>query len=836
MSPTTLLRQAARSLRRAPTYTITASLTLVLGIAATVAMFAIINGVVLRQLPYPQADRLVGAWHDMAPLNMTHVQQTAGTYKTYRALSKSIENMGLYQTGRVNVSEAGGVGEPQRLASAWLTATIVPTLRITPQLGRNFTSEEDLPKGPDVVMISNTLWKNRFGGAQSIIGRTLDVSGTTHTIVGVMPAGFSFPEAGTEIWLPRKLDPNELYPGGFNYNGVARLKDGVTVDAAQREFTAILPRMVEISPNFAPGANSAMLLEQAKPQPKLIPMLQDMTGDIAKTLWMVAAAAALVLLVACANVTNLILVRADQRHRELAVREALGAGRARVMLHFLSEGVVLSLIAGVIGTAVAAGAVKVLVASGGVDIPRLNEVSVDGAALGFAAAVSLLVAIVCSIIPALRIGGGHLFTALREGSRGTAGRAQQRVRGALVAAQIAVALVVLSGSGLLIRTFQHLSTVKPGFETENIATFWVSAAGKRYESDNDQERETAIAQFYAQLTDKVRALPGVKAVGVTSRLPLSQNGMDQEPFYPEGDNTYEKKIPPLQLVTTVDGGYFATMGISLLAGRTFDALGRQNSYEAVISRQTAIQFWGDSTGKSVIGKRFRMLPSGPLRTVVGVVASVRDTSLSAPLSQATYVPQVPSTDTDSMARKFGGNVTRTMALVVRTGNDPASIASAVRAAVKELDPSIPTFDTRTMAEVSARSVARLQFTITMLATAAAITLLLGAIGLYGVMAYVVTLRTRELGVRLALGATPGAVAAAMTKQGLVLTLFGIAGGVGVFMLVARFLRSFLFGVAPNDPVSVSAAALMLLVVAALASWIPARRAARVDPAETLRSE
>jgi len=817
------LRHAWRSLRRTPVFTITASLTLVIGIGAAVAIFAVVNGVLLRPLPYGNPDRLIGAWHDLPPLSLKKANQTSSTYLTYKRLSRSIDGIGIYQESAVNVAEPGGTSEPQRVTSAWITADLLPTLQVSPLLGRNFTEEEDRPKGPDVVIISEGQWRSRFGADPRVIGRTMDVSGRTHQIVGVMPQRFRFPAANTQLWLPLKLDMSG-FSSGFNYNGVARLKPGVSVAYAQRDFAAVGPRVVDLYPNFAPGVSTSMVWEQAKPTPVLVPLHEDVTGDIANTLWMVAAAAALVLLVACANVANLILVRADGRQRELAVREALGAGRARVMLHFLGESAVLTAIAGAVGVGVAWLAVRALVAAGPALIPRLAEVSVDGTAVLFAIVIVVLVAVLCALIPALRIGRVHLSNALREGGRGgTAGKVQHRVRGALVAAQIALALVVLAGSGLLLRSFQRLHAVRPGFNPEGVSTLWLSLPRARYANDS------ATTRFYAQLISRVAALPGALDAGLTSRLPLTTN-MNQNPFYPEDDPSYATKIPPLQIYTTTDGGYFRAMGIPLIAGRTFDRLDVQRGGEAMISQKTAEQFWKDSTGQRAVGKRFRTLPGGPWYTIVGVVGNTRDTSLAMPPSQTAYFPQALEQDTTY------SQVQRTMAVVVRTAGDPAAITRAVQRVVRELDPTLPTFDIRPMSAVFSASMARLSFTMLMLGAAAAVTLVLGAIGLYGVMAYAVTLRTRELGVRIALGAQPREVAAMMTRQGMGLTLAGIVGGLLLFGVVARFLRSFLFGVAPSDPLTLVGASLLLVAIAALASWVPARRASRVDPADALRAE
>jgi predicted permease len=811
-----------RSLRRTPAFTITAALTLVVGVAATVSIATVVNGVLLRPLPYGNPDRLVGAWHDMAPINITRANQTWSTYLTYRRHTKTIEDIALYTEGAQNVSEPGGAAEPQRLRAGFITASLVPVLQVPPLLGRSFTDDEDRPKGPAVVMISEGLWRARFGGAPDVVGAKLEVNGSVREIIGVMPARFRFPEAATQLWLPLALDPSAAFPGGFSYNSVARMKPGVTIAEVQRDFAAVLPRVTETSPMMAPGVPMSMLLEQAKPVPVISSMREDITGSIARTLWMVAGAAGLVLLVACFNVANLILVRADARQRELAVREALGAGRARILGHFLAESAVLAGVAAVVGSVVAWGAVRVLVLAGPRDIPRLAEVGVDWMSIVFAVGIAALIALLCSVLPALRIGRVLLANALREGGRAGTGRAQHRVRGALVAGQIALALVVLASSALLLRTYRALTSVQPGFDARDVATLWLSPAGTRYS-------DSTVVRFYGELLDRVAALPGVKSVGISSRLPLVSYGMNQNPFFAENDPRSDGKIPPLQLFATTDGGYFAAVGARLLAGRTFERIPAQREQEAIVSRLTAETFW--QTPQNAVGKRFRPLPTGPWYTVIGVVETMRDTSLAAPPTPAVYFPQaLPASMDDNQVRG-------TMALVVRTsGLDPASVIPSVQRVVRDLDPSLPTFDAQPMHAVVERSMARLSFVMVILASAAVVTLLLGAIGLYGVMAYLVTLRTRELGVRIALGAAPGAVAAMLTRQGSVLAAAGIAAGLAAFALMARFLQSFLYGVAPLDPVSLSAATLTLAAIAVLASWIPARRAARVDPATSLRAE
>jgi predicted permease len=819
------LTYAWRSLRRAPLFTVTVVLALTIGIGSAAAIFAILNGVLLQPLPFGHPEQLVGAWHDLPPLSMVHAEQTPGTYLTYKKFAHSIAAIGIYQTSSANIQDPSGRGDPERVAAVYTTREVLPLLEVPPLLGRTFTVEEDAPKGPSVAIISEGMWRSRFGASKSVIGQKLLVFGRSTEIIGVMPGRFRFPSRETQMWLPRQLDPTAEFLGGFSYGGVARLKPGITVQAAQREFASILPRMTEVTPMLAPGITTQMMLDQAKPTPRLVPMREDIVGGVSRTLWIVAAAALLVLLVTCANVANLLLVRADARHRELSVRSALGASRGRVMMHFFTETAVLAVVSSLLGLAAAYAAIRFLVAATPGDIPRLAEVRVDATVAVFTLVVAALVAVACSAIPAIRFMRSDTLTGLRDGGRGgTAGSSRQRARSLLVALQMALALVVLAASGLLLRTFQRLHAVHPGFNPDGVATLWVSTPGLRYPND------TLVARFYQQLVDRASKLPGVTAAGVSSHLPLQSNGSDHDPFFAQGDASTANKLPPLETYASADSGYFRAMQIPLITGRTFDRLERQNGREAIISLATAIYFFHDSTGRAAIGKRFRELPSGDWNTVIGVVGDVRDTSLMAAPDRAVYFPEAATNDT------LNGPVHRTMALVARTSGDPVALTREMQRVLHELDPTLPSFQMRTMRQVTEASIARLSFTMILLGVAAGVTLLLGVVGLYGVIAYVVTLRTRELGVRIALGAQPRSVAAMVTRQGLTLSAMGIVVGLALVMAVARFLKSLLYEVAPTDPLTLGLAAATLLVFALIASWLPARRAARVDPMEALRAD
>ncbi len=824
MSPWSAMSYAFRSLRRAPGFSLAVVATLTIGLGSAAAIFAVVDAVLLRPLPYGHAEQLVAAWHDLPGVGMVKANQTVGTFYTYKRLAHTISGIAAYNDGSVNVTDPDGRAQPERLSVAYVTANLFPVLEVTPMLGRAFTDSEDVKDGPLVAMISEGLWRTRFGADPHILGKKLSLAEHPTEIVGVMPASFAFPNATTKIWIPRRLDPNDPFPGGFNRDAIARLKPGVSVADAERDFASVLPRMVEMFTNVAPGVTTQLLVDQAKPRPRLYPLRDDVIGDASKALWMVAAAALLVLLVTCANVANLLLVRADGRHRELSVRAALGAGRGRVVAHFLTEAGVLAGISAALGLVAATFALRMLVAAGAAQLPRLSEVGMDWRTVVFTVVVTLLVAVACSAIPAFRFLRADTLAGLREGGRaGTAGTSRQRARGVLVAAQMAFALVALVASGLLLRSFERLHAVRPGFNPDGVATVWVALPQVRYKSD------TSVVRFFANLADRAKQLPGVTAFGVTSRVPLQPGGTDSDPMLIEGKWDPSKKIGQLQLYSSADAGYFKAMGISLVAGRMFDRMDVQRGDETLISTETARQMLGDSTGASAIGKRFQILPSGPWHTIIGVVRSARDTSLFAQPTPAIYLPE--SLSPDSL---YGP--ARTLALVARTAGDVVATTRSLQQIVHEMDPALPTFDAKSMPATVSESLARLSFTMIMLGVAAAVTLALGVVGLYGVIAYIVTLRTRELGLRIALGAQPSSVAVMVARQGLVLSGAGIIVGIALLSIVGRFVRSFLFEVAPMDPITIAGATALLAAFALLASWIPARRASMVDPTEALRSD
>jgi len=805
-------------LKRTPVFTVAVIFTLVLGIGSVASMFAIVHGVLLEPLPYGHPDRLVSVGLQTAEVR--RIQQPPAVYFTYKRFARSLGAIGFYRIGNANIWTGDGGDAPERVTATWVTASTIPLLQVAPMLGRSFTNDEERVNGPNVVILSESVWRTRFDAARDVIGKTLYVNSVPREVVGVMPDRFSFPAADTRLWLPARVDPGSAVAGDFSYTGVARLAPDATVEQAQRELAAVLPRMTESFPRLESGTATAAWLDQSNLQPIVLPLRDEVTSGIARTLWMLAAAAALVLLVAWANVANLMLIRADGRQLELALREALGATRLRIVTHFLGESVVLSTVAAAVALLAAWGAVRALVAFGSADVPRIGELGVGLTTVGFVAVVAIVGAIICAAIPTIRIRRATLSINLRDGGRGeTAGKTRQRLRGTIAALQIAVALVVSAGSALLLRTFHRLYEERPGFDATNVMTVWTQLPFARY-------GDSSSVNFYGRLTERVGQLPGVRAAGLTTQLPLGAGETREQSYRVEGEGR------TLSLPTrVVDDGYFTTMRIPVLTGRGFQRLGLQRHGDVMISQRAAATIWNDPTGKAAVGRRLALAPSGPTYTVVGVVGDVRDHDLATAPSATVYMPQVVPIDptVEPGAR-------RTMALVIRTAGPPAAVVAAVRRVVRDLDPTVPIFNVEAMSDVVRASTARLSLALTLMTAAAAITLLLGTIGLYGVMAYMVALRTREFGVRVALGASPKQLAQAVALRGLALIASGVAAGLVLFAIASPFLRAFLYGVTPSDPITLASVTLALVGTAALASWFPARRAAHVDPAEALRAE
>lgn len=808
------LRNALKSLKSTPAFTIAVIASLVLGVGSAAAMFAIVYGVLLAPLPYGDPDRLVSVSLQAAAPGW--VGQPPAIYLTYKRHAQKLVDIGLYRTGNSNVwtTREGDVAESVR--ATWVTASMMSLLQFKPLLGRPFSAEEEVRGGPDAVILSEAEWRSRFDAAPDVIGQTLIVNSVTRQIVGVMPASFAFPSADTRIWLPVKYTDSATV-SDFSNAAIARLAPGASAEQAQAELAAVLPRTADAFPQLDSGGSTATWLAEQQLRPVVLPLREVLTGPIASTLWMLAAAAGLVLLVAWANVINLLLIRADSRQLELAVRAALGAGRLRLASHFLGEAVCLSATAGALALLLAHVAVRALVAYGPANIPRLAELGVGPMTVGFVLLLSIVGAIICAVAPVLPQRRASLSIKLGDGARGqSVGKSRQRLRATITVLQIALALVVSVGSALLLRTADQLAAVHPGFDAHDVTLFRATLPLARYDAADG-------LAFYTRLVERVSQLPGVRAAGVAGRVPLTAGEPRNAEFRVEGEGR-TVALP----MNVVDAGYFAAMRVPLLAGRQLAPQAQRT--DLIISQRAAATVFGDASGVTAVGKQLTLAPSGPTYTVVGVVGDVREQDLATPPAALVYQPALAPIEPSVPAGS-----PRPLALVVSADGPAGTIVPAIRQIVRELDPTVPIFSVQTMDEVMRASTARLSLMLTLMATAALITLALGAIGLYAVMTYLVALRTREFGICIALGADPRRLAGWVVRQGLLLTLLGIAVGLVLYTLTAPFLRAFLYGVTPTDPLTLVGATLVLLGTAALASWLPAGRAARVDAIEALRA-
>ncbi|MDB4875304.1 MAG: permease [Gemmatimonadetes bacterium] len=825
MSP---FRYAARSLTRARGFAVATIATIALGVGAGCAVFSVVNAVLLRPLPYPNSDRLVGLWHTMPGLGLPRVKQALGTYAVYRESAKSFEQLGVSISLAATLSYHTPNLPAERGHVGYMTASMFSTLGARPLVGRVLLESDEKPGAERVAVISERLWHTRFNGDARVLDQRIDIDGAPRRIVGVMPEAFTYPESSTPVWLP--LDPSPGgYVGGFAYAGVALLRPGVTPEMAQRELAQLLTRVAERFPEARPGVSTTQTLAQTQLAPVIHPMRDDVIGSFDRVLWLIAATVVVLLAVAFSNVASLLLVRLESRQRELAVRSAFGASQWEMAASLFAETAIVSAIGGALGLVVAAAALRVLVVAGPLDIPRLAEVHVDTSLALSAIALSALFAAVSVAIAATRVRSRDAMRLLRDAGRtGTAGRTSQRMRAAFVGIEVALSLVLLAGSGVLARSVVKLRAVQPGFDASNLFTFWTFLPPGSY-----KRREDA-ARFYGDAIERMRQIPGVVSVAATAKLPLEVEGFAYQVLIWADDGTSAtNKLPPVYQATTATRGYFDTMRIPVLAGRSFDdANVRRGALEAVASRGFVEHFWHDATGRSGVGKRLRPTASGPWFTIVGVVDDIRDSTLTRSPVPGVYFPEEANGDTT------GGAFTtaRDMAFVVRTRAPAPGIASTLAHELHALDPNLPFYRAATMEQIVTDARSRTTFVLMLLTAGAVATLLLGVVGLYGVIAYAVSLRTREIGIRIALGLTPAGAARMILTQGELIIVGGAVAGLGVFLLFATLLESVTFEVQAMDATAMGGAMAAVLVVASVATWIPARRAARVDPAEALRAE
>jgi putative ABC transport system permease protein len=815
------LRFAFRQLLKNRGFTVVAVLTLALGIGANTAIFSVLNAVLLRPLPYPESERLV--WLSERGPNFPTMSVSYPNFIDWRAQQTVFEQIGVYNWGSYNLT---GRGEAQRLTGVRASADVFAGLRSQAVLGRVFNSEEDQPGAPPVVLLSHGLWQSRFGGKADILNQTLTLDGRAYTVIGVMPRGFAFPNRA-DIWVPvGPLSSEESWKSRGNHPGLfglARLKPGVSLEQARREMETIAVRLEQQYPDT--NKNNRLRVE---------PLLDNYVNNVRPALWTLLAAVVVVLLIACANVANLLLARAASRQTEMAVRAALGAGRWRIVRQLLTESLLLALFGGALGLLLAYGGVSLIRALSLDGIPRSDGIGLDAGVLAFTAIVAVVTGILFGLAPAWQASRPDVQETLKESTRGvTGGRA--RLRQSLVVTEVALTLVMLVGAGLLLRSFHRLQQVNAGFSHERVLSFRLDLPDRKYPKPEQQ------VAFYQQLLDGLRALPGVQAASVTSRLPFGGNDW-QTSFVIEGQPEPPPHERPSMEVHLVGPDYFRVMGIPLLHGRTFaeqDDRGHLRGRDLsdltdgqrwmaglnsiIVDEEFARRHWPNG---DAIGKRVR-LPWGeksPTLMVVGVVGRVKINELSEKggFVQA-YFP-------------FLQGPSQGMAVVLKTVLAHKSLVSAARQQVRALDFDQPIYDVRTLQEIRDNSIARQRLSLTLLTIFAGIALGLAVIGLYGVLAYAVTQRRREIGVRMALGAQPRDVRRLVVGQGMRLALLGVGLGLAGALALTRLIRNLLFEVAPFDPPTFVLVAVTLGVVALLACWLPARRAARVEPMAALRYE
>jgi len=808
------VRFGLRMLLKNPGFTAVAVVALALGIGANTAIFSVINTILLRPLGYQDPDRLVLIYHNYPKLNLRASVSAIG-YTYYRKENKSFEDLMAFTPWPVNLTEAG---EPERLQGLQVTATFFPTLGIEAAKGRVILPEEDQPGRNRVVVVSDGLWRRRFGSDPNFVGKTLTLNGESYTVVGITPPGFQFGrEIGqaTELWVPIGFTPDQLQPGRWRWeflSVVARLKPSVSFQQAQAEMDTMA---ANVRQQYFGGGDAA---DPSSWNLWLQPMHELVVGDIRLALLVLMAAVGFVLLIACANVANLLLARAAARQKEMAIRTALGAGRRRVIRQLLTESVLLALAGGAAGLLLADWGVRLLVTLNQNNIPRAQELTLDARVLGFTFGISLLTGLLFGLVPALQSSKTDLHETLKEGGRsGTAGT-PRGVRSLLVVAEVALALVLLVGAGLLIKSFLRLQEVNPGFQPQNLLVMQLSLPETKYREPQQ------IDGFFQQALQQIGALPGVQSAGVASSIPMSGGGSSGS-FSIEGRVVQPGEMAPWGNRWWVGSTYFQTMNIPLIKGRFFtDRDVAEAPGVAIIDETMARKFWPheDPVGKRISFQRDRQ-GNPRWREVVGVVGHVKHRGLEGESPVQYYLPH----------RQFPIG---SMFLVVRTAAEPTSFAASVRGVIRSIDKDLPVFRVTTMEQLVSDSMAQRRFSMLLLGVFAAVALVLAAVGLYGVMAYSVTQRTHEIGIRMALGARQSDVLKLVVGQGLVLAAIGLAIGLVAAFALTRLMATLLFGVSAKDPVIFAGIALLLAAVAAVASYLPARRAMKVDPMVALRYE
>jgi predicted permease len=802
-------------------FTIVTLITIGVGVGANTAIFSVINGILLKPLSYPDPERLVSVGQSSPTLNLPDMSLAAADYFNFREESRTFEEFGMWTGDNVTVT---GVSTPEQLQGVDVTQGTLNALRIQPVLGRVFIASDDSPEGPETVLISYGYWQRRFGGDASVIGKQIRVDGKSKQIIGVMPQNFRFLETKPDLIQPFRFNRGKTTLGNFSYQGIARLKPGVTLAQANADVARMLPVVLSKFP--APPGFSVKIFSEVKILPNVRPLKHDVVGDLGKVLWVLMGSIGVVLLIACANVANLLLVRTEGRQHELAIRAALGAGSRDVAREILAESVLLGVLGGVVGLGLAYGALRLLIKIAPARLPRLENISIDPMAVLFTLVISLLAGLLFGLVPVIRYAGPNAMPMLRAGGRTLSqNKEAQRVRNTLVVLQTALAVVLLIGSGLMIRTFQTLRHVQPGFrDPSKLQTLRIYVPEAQV-----KEPERVLAMFQ-EIQRKLSALPGVASTGFANSVPTDQNN-STDLLYAE-DHTYrEGQLPPLRRFKFVAPGFFETMGIRLVAGRDYTWTDINDRRPVtLVSENLARELWHDP--RAALGKRIREGMKDDWREIIGVTSDVRLDGPDQKAPTTVYWPVVMS--------NFWNNpvfLQRGVEFVVRSDlAGSQSFVKEAREAVWSVNREAPLARVRTMEEIYRGSMARSSFTLVMLAIAGGMALLLGIVGIYGVISYSVLQRTREIGIRLALGAQRSALEAMVVRDGILLAGIGIVSGLLAAVGLTRFLVSLLFEVSPVDPLTYGAVSAGLLAAAAAASYLPAHRASSINPVEALRAE
>jgi predicted permease len=815
------LKQILRRLRRAPLFTAVTLITVAIGVGANTIVFSVVQGVLLKPLNYPQPDRLIGVWYRAPGINIPKLGIAEYLYFIDREQNKTLEDIGMYATASYSMT---GGAQPEQVQALGVTDGVLPILGVHPVYGRLFTRRDDSPNMPRTVILTDGYWQRHFGGDPSAVGRTVRLDGQIYEIIGVLPKDFRFLDQNkVELIVPMQIDRSQTQLGSFIYTAVARLKPGVTL----QEASADLGRLVPIANHRFPPPKgfSLALFEKANFSVDLHPLKNDVIGDVGNVLWVLMGSIVIVLLVACANVANLLLVRVEGRRQELAVRTALGASRRNIIEGLLVESFVLGCAGSLIGLVFAFGALRLLIAAAPTGLPRLHEIRIDVPVLLFTLSLALFASVAIGMIPILKYSGVTGSTGLREGGRGMSqSRERHRARHTLVVIQVALALVLLICSGLMIRTFQALARVSPGFQNpETMQSFDIVVPATRIPAAQVVSTEQAIL-------NQLAAIPGVTSVGITTGVPMSGN-RDFNPVY-ASDRTYkEGELAPMRRNKFISPGFFSTMGIPLVAGRDITW---PEEYEkrsvVIVSENFAREYWGSPV--DAIGKLVRIGSTDSWHEIIGVAGDVYDDGVSQDPPSSAYWPLYQD---NFVTQKEV--VKRRVSFVVRSPRaGSASFMNEAEHAVWSVDRDLPLANPTTVGSLYTKSMARTSFTLVMLCIAGGMTLLLGIVGLYGVIAYAVSQRTREVGIRMALGAQREALTKMFVRQGLTLTGVGLVCGISLAIATMRLMRSLLYHVSPMDPWTYCVATFVILAIAWLATQIPSRRAVRIDPVDALRAE